>query len=166
MMNRGASALSNEMAVVWLKEENPNLEDFVRWIMDMVTFMLPPSHAKDLPPVLPAMLELSPVFDKAAELLCNDSLDNIMSWKMVYLFVLNLVEKIGAHRALIRLVQDDRFSKSRSSGLENISFAMDSSGAGKSTQKWPSRANLSLVHGTASQILRVCVSRSALSISQ
>jgi hypothetical protein len=129
-----AQGRSNGMSGVQLKEEDPQVEEFVRWIMDLVTFVLPGSQAKEVEPLL-AMLELSMVIDKAAELLRNDSLDNIMNRAKLYQSVLNLVEKIGAHQVLLRLVQDGRFSKTRSSGLQNISFAMDSTGATQTPQQ-------------------------------
>ena len=125
---------SNDTSGVQLKEEDPQVEEFVRWIMDLVAFVLPGSQTKEDEPLL-AMLELSMVIDKAAELLRNDSLDNIMKRTKVYQSVLNLVGKIGAHQVLLRLVQDGRFSKTRSSGLQNISFAMDSTGATQTPQQ-------------------------------
>ena len=118
-----------------LKQENPEVENFFKWITDIVAFALPDSRAKNIPPVLPAMLELSLVIDKAAELLRNDPLDSIKERSEVYSSVLNLVEKIGAHQGLLRLVQEDRFSKTRSSGLQNISFSMYSNSATKASQE-------------------------------
>lgn len=134
VMMEPAQGRSNGMSGVQLKEEDPQVEEFVRWIMDLVAFVLPGSQAKEVEPLL-AMLDLSMVIDKAAELLRNDSLDNIMTRAKVYQSVLNLVEKIGAHQVLLRLVQDGRFSKTRSSGLQNISFAMDSTGATQTPQQ-------------------------------
>jgi hypothetical protein len=55
--------------------------------MDLVAFVLPGSQAKEVEPLL-TMLELSMVIDKAAELLRNDSLDNIMIRTKVYQLVL------------------------------------------------------------------------------
>lgn len=135
MMFGGARIPGNDMPVMRLKEEDPGLEGFISWIMDMVAFTLPGSKAEDLPAVLLAMLQLSLVIDKAAELLRNDSLDDIMNRSTVYYSVLNLVEKIGAHEMLLGLVQDGRFSKTWSSGLESISFPVDSNRATKARQQ-------------------------------
>ena len=81
------------------------------------------------------------VIDKAAEHLRNDSLDNIMDCTKAYQSVLSLVERIGAHRVLLRLVQDGRFSKTQSSGLQNIPFAMVSTGTAQTTQQLLALAN-------------------------
>lgn len=124
-----------------VKGEDARREDFISWIMDMVTFTLPSPQSKDLLPVLLAMLELSLVIDKAAELLRNDSLDDIMTRPTIYGSVLNLVGKIGAHQELLKLVQDDRFSKAQSLGLESISFPMDAQGTAKSPQQLLNLAN-------------------------
>ena len=78
VMMEPAQGRSNGMSGVQLKEEDPQVEEFVRWIMDLVAFVLPGSQTKEVEPLL-AMLELSMVIDKAAELLRNDSLDNIMN---------------------------------------------------------------------------------------
>jgi hypothetical protein len=124
-MMEPAQGRSNGMPGVQLKEENQPVEEFVRWTKDLVAFVLPGSQAKEVEPLL-AMLELSMVIDKAAEL-GNDLLDNTMNRTRVYHSVLNLVEKIGAHQLLLSLVQDSRLSKTRCSDLQ-ISFAMDSTG--------------------------------------
>jgi hypothetical protein len=79
MMTGGAWTPSDDIPVVRLKKEDSCLEEFISWIMDMLNFTLPGSKVKDLPTVLVAMLELSLVIDKAAELLRNDSLDDIMN---------------------------------------------------------------------------------------
>jgi baculoviral IAP repeat-containing protein 6 len=88
VMMEPAQARSNGMSGVQLKEEDPQVEEFIRWIMDLVAFVLPGSQAKEVEPLL-AMLELSMVIDKAAELVRNDSLDNIMNRAKVYQSVLN-----------------------------------------------------------------------------
>jgi hypothetical protein len=121
------------MSGVQLKED-PQIEGFVRWTMGLVAFVLPGSQGKEAEPLL-AMPELSMMIGKAAELLRNDWLDNIMNRAKVYQSGLNLVEKIGAHQVPLRLVQDGRFSKTRPSGLQNISFAMDSTGATQTPQQ-------------------------------
>ena len=157
MLAEESWARNDDMTSVQLKEENPQVEDFVRWIMDLVAFTLPPSQAKDIPPVLPAMLELSLVIDKTAELLRNDSLDNIMKRSRVYFSVLNLVEKVGAHQGLLRLVQDDRFSKTRSSGLQNISFPRDSNGATKTPQQLLVLANESKDQSLAKRLENLAI---------
>jgi hypothetical protein len=157
MMTGRAWAPSNDMPGVQLKEENPYLEYFVRWIMDVVAFTLPCSQAKDLLPVLLAMLELSLVIDKAAELLRNDSLDDIMNRSKVYLSVLNLVEKIGKHQVLLRLVQDDRFSKIRSSGLQNMSFPVDFFGFTKTPEQLLVLANDSKSQSLAKRLENLAI---------
>ena len=157
MMAGDTRARNQDMPVVKLKQENPEVETFFKWIMDIMAFALPDSRAKDIPPVLPAMLEPSLVIDKAAELLRNDSLDNIMERSEVYSPVLNLVKKIGAHRGLLRLVQDDRFPKTRSSGLQNISFSMDSNGATKTSQELIVLANGSKDQSLAKRLENLAV---------
>jgi hypothetical protein len=78
MMMKPAQGRSNGMSAVRLKEEDPQVEGFVRWIMDLVAFVLPGSQVKEVELLL-AMLELNVMIDKAAELLRNDSRDNIMN---------------------------------------------------------------------------------------
>ena len=135
MVAEGSPGQIYAMPSMKLKGEDPKAEDFVRWMMDVVAFALPNSQAKDIPPFLLAMLELSLVIDKAAELLRNDSLDNIMGRSKVYSSILNLVENIGQHKSLLCLVQEDRFSKRRSSGLRDMSFSVDYNGATKAPQE-------------------------------
>ena len=105
-----------------LKEHDLLQDDFVTWIMDLIAFAMPAPQTAKLPEVLPAMLELSLIIDKSAELLRNDSLDNVIKRAGVYTATLNLVAKLGAHKDLLRLVQDGPFSKVYSPGLKEISF--------------------------------------------
>jgi hypothetical protein len=97
------------------------------------------------------------VIDKAAELLRNDSLDDIMNRSKVYLSVLNLVEKIGKHQVLLRLVQDDRFSKIRSSGLQNMSFPVDFFGFTKTPEQLLVLANDSKSQSLAKRLENLAI---------
>jgi hypothetical protein len=92
-------------------QEAPRMEDFISCIYGHTGFHDSGSQFQGSSPILLAMPELSLVIDKAAELLRNDSLINIMKRLTVYRSILNLVEKIGAHHVLLRLVQDDLSSK-------------------------------------------------------
>jgi hypothetical protein len=140
MIREPLNARSNT-PIMRLREEDPRMDDFISWIMDVLALTIPGPSSKDLPPVIIAMLELSLLIDKAAELLRNDSLDDIMKRPTVYRSILDLVKKVGAHRMLLRLVQEDRFSKTWSSGLNNLSFPTDSNNIVKTPQQMLVLAN-------------------------
>src|ERR1700735_85015 len=72
-------------------------------------------------------------------------------------FLESVLEMIGAHQVPLRLVQDGRFSKTRSSGLRNISFAMDSTGATRTPQQLLVLANDNKDQSLAKQLENLAI---------
>lgn len=60
------------------------------------------------PAILPSMLSRSPLIDKAAMVLSNDSIDEISRQGQLYDAVLDLVDALGNHSVTAALVHDDR----------------------------------------------------------
>ncbi|KAK2829910.1 hypothetical protein FQN49_007134 [Arthroderma sp. PD_2] len=101
-------------------------DEFVGKIFDFVSVMIPGPANKNLPPELHGMLQLGLLLDKVAELLRNDSLDDVTRREHVYKNVFNLVVKLGSHPELIDLVQATRYHKQQTPGLEVLSSSLKS----------------------------------------
>lgn len=74
-----------------------------------------------VPSALRAMIELSLLSDKVADMLRNDSIRDITTRREVYDPVLEFVSRLGNRRKTEYLVCDRRFYKKRSSGLQILS---------------------------------------------
>ncbi|KAM5469718.1 putative gamma-glutamyltransferase [Microsporum audouinii] len=67
------------------------------------------------------MLQLGLLLDKVADLLRNDSLDDVTKRRHVYKAAFGLVAKLGSHPELIDLVKGARYYKQQTPGLEPFS---------------------------------------------
>lgn len=90
-------------------------------IFELLVVLVPSTMNSRLPPELTGMLQLSLVFDKAAEMLRNDSLDDVLKREHVYYELFNFVGKLSAIPDLIHLVTSTRRLKRRTAGLQAIS---------------------------------------------
>lgn len=92
--------------------------------------------SKKVSPVMSSMIELSLVQDRVAELLRNDSLQDVNSRAPLYFAAFELVTRLGHHPMLDYLVREERFKKKQSAGLHAIAIAGHiSKGKGKSTSE-------------------------------
>ena len=100
------------------------------------------------PPTLRAMIQLSLLLDKVADMLRNDSLRNVTLRREVYYALLEFVHRLGKRRKTMYLVCDQRFLKKRSSGLQILSASesFDSKGKGKTGNSYE---DLPLVIGSS-----------------
>ncbi|KAM5500811.1 putative E2 ubiquitin-conjugating enzyme [Microsporum canis] len=96
-------------------------DEFVGKVFDFVGRMIPGPANKNLPSELHAMLQLGLLLDKVADLLRNDSLDNVTKRRHVYKAAFGLVAKLGSHPDLIDLVKGARYHKQQTPGLKPLS---------------------------------------------
>lgn len=87
--------------------------------------------SKAAPRALGAMIELSLVQDRIAELLRNDSLQDATTRAGLYFAVLEFFERLGKHPDTSYLIYEERFVKKQSSGLFVISTSKKPKGKGK-----------------------------------
>lgn len=111
------SALSTALQFFSMDER---IDGFVTTTLKALQKMIPGPEHNNLPPELLGMLHLSKLIDKVAELLRNDSLEDITSRKEIYKAALQFVKKLGSHSELISLVQTPRHHKQQSPGLESL----------------------------------------------
>ena len=106
-------------------------------ILNVIIELLPLRHdiKKKTPPALQAMIQLSLLLDKVADMLRNDSLRNVNDRANVYNDVFEFVKRLGKNDETSRLVCERRYTKKRSSGLQVISASesFDFKGKGNST---------------------------------
>ncbi|EFE31505.1 uncharacterized protein ARB_01653 [Trichophyton benhamiae CBS 112371] len=96
-------------------------DEFVAKVFDFVGQMIPGSMSKNLPSELHAMLQLGLLLDKVADLLRNDSLDDVTKRSDVYKAAFGLVSKLSSHPELIDLAKCARYHKQQTPGLEILS---------------------------------------------
>lgn len=109
-------------------------------ILGMLIELLPKrgDTTKKVSPVMSSMIELSLLQDRVAELLRNDSLQDVNNRAALYFAAFELVTRLGHHSMLDYLVREDRFKKKQSAGLHAIAIAGHSSkgkGKGKSDEQ-------------------------------
>ncbi|EGD91451.2 hypothetical protein H113_01258 [Trichophyton rubrum MR1459] len=96
-------------------------DEFAAKVFDFVSRMIPGPTSKNLPSELHAMLQLGLLLDKVADLLRNDSLDDVMKRSHVYKAAFGLVSKLSSHPELIDLAKCARYRKQQTPGLEILS---------------------------------------------
>ncbi|KAL8913707.1 MAG: hypothetical protein Q9171_001557 [Xanthocarpia ochracea] len=113
------------------KQADSQTDDLTRWVYGMLILLLPQRQetTKKVLPVLPSMIELSLLQDRTAQLLRNDSLQDVNKRADLYFATFAFVDRLYHHDALEHLVKDDRFMKKQSAGLHAI--ATDWKGKGK-----------------------------------
>lgn len=119
------------------KQIDSHTDDLTRWVFGMLINLLPKRQetTKKVPAALSFMIELSLLQDRTAQLLRNDSLQDVNKRADLYFATFEFVDRLGHHPTLSYLVQDDRFMKKQSAGLHAIST--ESSGKGKSKAAAP-----------------------------
>lgn len=86
---------------------------------------------KAAPPEISAMIELSLLQDRAAELLRNDSLQDATGRAGLYFALFEFFERLGKHPDTEHLVYEKRFPKKQSNGLQAISTLAATGSKGK-----------------------------------
>ncbi len=81
------------------------------------------------PPSLISMLQLSLLLDKLAELLRNDSINDLTKRSSLYFAAFRFAEVLGNHQATVGLVADERYSNHQSQGLQALSEGDNTPGA-------------------------------------
>lgn len=144
---------------VYFKKADARTDAFIKQIFSFIVELLPRRSDKSraTPPALGPMIELSLVQDRIAELLHNDSLQDITTRGGLYFAVFELFERLGKHRDTSYLVYEKRFVKKQSSGLFVLSTSNDLKGKGKA------RADHHLIFGrgedSTSSSLVACISK-------
>ncbi|OAL70732.1 hypothetical protein A7D00_5060 [Trichophyton violaceum] len=105
----------------WFYGSDEKADEFAAKVFDFVSRMIPGPTSKNLPSELHAMLQLGLLLDKVADLLRNDSLDDVMKRSHVYKAAFGLVSKLSSHPELIDLAKCARYRKQQTPGLEILS---------------------------------------------
>lgn len=100
-------------------------DGLTRWILGMLIELLPrrKETTKKVNPLMGSMIELSLLQDRVAELLRNDSLQDVDKRPDLYFATFEFVHRLGAHPKLDYLVREERFAKRQSAGLQTIATA-------------------------------------------
>ena len=105
-------------------------------ILNVIIELLPVGNdiKKKVPPALQAMIQLSILLDKVADMLRNDYLRNVNHRANVYYDVFEFAKRLGKNNKTSYLVSEQRYLKKRSSGLQVISAreSFDYKGKGNS----------------------------------
>ncbi|KAL8816287.1 MAG: hypothetical protein Q9223_004671 [Gallowayella weberi] len=117
------------------KQVDTETDDLTRWVFGMLIALLPKRQetTKKVPAALPSMIELSLLQDRTAQLLRNDSLQDVNKRADLYFATFEFVDRLGSHPKLDYLARDDRFMKKKSAGLHAISI--EHKGKGKAKAK-------------------------------
>jgi len=116
------------------QQADDKTDPIINTILSLIIELLPVDDSSRIqaPKALRAMIQLSLLSDKVADLLRNDSLRNVSRRSDVYYSVLEFVHRLGKRNETMYLVCDHRFLKKRSSGLQVLSakesFADNSEG--------------------------------------
>ncbi|KAL8719665.1 MAG: hypothetical protein Q9225_003362 [Loekoesia sp. 1 TL-2023] len=107
------------------KQVDAETDGLTKWILGMLIELLPRRNepTKKVSPVMGSMIEMSLLQDRVAELLRNDSLQNVDKRPQLYFATFEFVGRLGAHPKLKYLVVEDRFVKKQSAGLHAIATA-------------------------------------------
>ncbi|KAI9700118.1 MAG: hypothetical protein M1836_002652 [Candelina mexicana] len=112
------------------KSSDLKTDKFVKMISGFLYHLLPNENHKtsktsfetNPPSALKAMLQLSLLLDKLAQLLRNDSIGDLTSRADSYFKILRLVQAIGGHRGLVSLINEERYAKRSTTGLKVLSL--------------------------------------------
>ncbi|PGH02181.1 hypothetical protein AJ80_08904 [Polytolypa hystricis UAMH7299] len=102
------------------KASDEKTDGGARMIFRLATELIPAPTITNLPAELRGMLQVSLIVDKAAELLRNDCLEEVTKRASLYRAVLNFVDRLGEHPELIALVQESRYHKQQTAGLQAL----------------------------------------------
>ncbi|KAL8946670.1 MAG: hypothetical protein Q9222_006966 [Ikaeria aurantiellina] len=116
------------------KQADTETDENTRWVFGMLVELLPKKKEtkKKVSPALSSMIELSLLQDRAAELLRNDSLQDVDKRAYLYFTMFEFVERLAAHPNLDYLAHEGRFVKKQSAGLHVIATTGKCNGKGKS----------------------------------
>lgn len=121
--------------ILSFKQADSKTDKTTRLLIGLIIELLPlrNEHGKAVPQEMSAMIELSLLQDRAAELLRNDSLQDTTSRARLYFALFEFFERLGKHPSTSHLVYEERFAKKQSSGLLAISLpaVIGSKGKGK-----------------------------------
>ncbi|KAL8872528.1 MAG: hypothetical protein Q9174_001860 [Haloplaca sp. 1 TL-2023] len=129
------------------------------WIIGVLVELLPKRNETErkVSPALASMVELSLLQDRLAELLRNDSLQDVDKRASLYFKTFEFVSRLGNHQSLDYLACEERFMKKQSAGLYVIST--EDSGRGKHKAQAPLTVASGL-EGKASSLIS-CLSKLA-----
>lgn len=118
---------------IYFEQADSKTDASTKEMLALIIELLPrrSDKSKAAPPALGAMIELSLVQDRIAELLRNDSLQDATTRAGLYFAVFEFFERLGKHPDTLYLVCEDRFVKKQSSGLFAISTSKNLEGKGK-----------------------------------
>ena len=109
--------------VMNLRNTDAETDNITQKLFSLVTALLPLQPDRAPPEGLSEMIELSFFQDRAAQLLRNDSINDVSKRGLLYHSLLSFVEKVGGHEDTCFLLTDDRYAKKKSPGLEVLSNA-------------------------------------------
>lgn len=109
------------------KQADSETDSSTKKILAFIIELLPhrSDKGKATTPTLGAMIELSLIQDRVAELLRNDSLQDTTKRAALYFAAFEFFERLGKHPEMSYLVYEERFHKKQSYGLCEISTYVD-----------------------------------------
>ncbi|KAL8692251.1 MAG: hypothetical protein Q9218_002685 [Villophora microphyllina] len=121
------------MSALNFKQVDAETDSLTKWILGMLIEILPKRNetSKKVNPALPSMIELSLLQDRAAQLLRNDSLQDVDNRAFLYFATFEFVSRLGNHPDFDYLVLEERFMKKQSAGLYSIATAENGKGKTK-----------------------------------
>lgn len=118
------------------QQADDKTDPVINTILSLIIELLPVDDRSKIqaPKALRAMIQLSLLSDKVADLLRNDSLRNVSQRSEVYYSVLEFVHRLGKRSETMYLVCDQRFLKKRSNGLQVLSAKESFADSGEEDQ--------------------------------
>ncbi|KAL8732561.1 MAG: hypothetical protein Q9181_003916 [Wetmoreana brouardii] len=112
------------------KQADSETDGSTQWILAMLIELLPTRNetSRKISPALSSTIELSLLQDRTAELLRNDSLQDVNKRFGLYFATFEFVSRLSQHPQLDYLVREERFVKKQSAGLHTIATAGSSKG--------------------------------------
>lgn len=125
------------------RQVDAETDSLTGWIIGILIELLPrrDEPTKKVSPVMSSMIELSLLQDRVAELLRNDSLQDVNKRASLYFATFEFVGRLGHHPMLDYLVREERFKKQQSAGLYAIATT---GGKGKGKGKGSEREALTV----------------------
>ena len=117
------------------KRTDQKTDSMTETTFDLITQLLALQKGRAAPIGLSDMIELSLFQERAAQLLRNDSIQDIQSRASLYRSILRFLEKVGCHPDTRFLVIDGRYVKKRSPGLLILSMEDGNDDRGKKKNK-------------------------------
>lgn len=138
---RGITLTNNASSKTMFRSADEKTDRVLGEILNMLCELLPSTKYEVVPDMdrtsgktLSAMLSLSLMVDKLAELFRNDSINDLTKRSSLYFAAFRFAEMLGSQDNTVDLVTEQRYSKGRGPGLQALSVGNVSGKAGRALQ--------------------------------